>query len=702
MTAAPTTGTDPQALADEIYGLMTAQATLFAFDAPIRQSLANLAAYYAARTQGDQGSVAKLIEAALGADPRFAREDVAGDVRYVTSRLGSYVPRNDVDTHSFKQRLHDPEHPLPIDDISVVVSTSRPAITTVEPVFISDYWQIQAGLVPANGDGAEELIDEPALVEAASIFDTSSLDEEPPVIVAEPAIVAAAEPVVVAPAAPAEEPVVAAPADEPVVVAPATPAAEPVVAAPPVSAPRETPAPAAPPVSAPRETPAPPARPARPAYERGTIFTLADGTAIDLRRPTAELLTEHGAALTQALVDKLEQDPLRRIVSFGRRYFPEANVINLGKNDLRKIRDYILERGEPLLDTELIADVFYHNTRQSDYEGVRFSVNYRLHREKDFEFVGVEGAYLWSTKGMPAIGGKRVKAAEMGQITSYLVEGHDDSLADQSAASITQSGSMSHLLTFFEWEYGVLPLDAGLAALLPGPVLPDQRSAVLRFESPQHYTQSLVEVRYPTGNRGGWIQGLEEFFHAHLVPGALVTIARGAEPNLFTLTYAEAAETSERILTYDEKKNKLAFANVSFFAAVDPDQLPSQARYGRLNRLKAFPMGERRKAELILEHVAETLGEQVGTRAQPRYSITMDDLIMGYNVLRPGSKALINSLLGHGAEFEADETTPGLFYYTPAPGTKPAEETDEESEETVTDVQPTRRRYGGRYTEDDE
>jgi hypothetical protein len=55
MTAAPTTGTDPQALADEIYGLMTAQATLFAFDAPIRQSLANLAAYYAARTQGDQG-----------------------------------------------------------------------------------------------------------------------------------------------------------------------------------------------------------------------------------------------------------------------------------------------------------------------------------------------------------------------------------------------------------------------------------------------------------------------------------------------------------------------------------------------------------------------------------------------------------------------------------------------------------------------
>ena len=75
-----------------------------------------------------------------------------------------------------------------------------------------------------------------------------------------------------------------------------------------------------------------------------------------------------------------------------------------------------------------------------------------------------------------------------------------------------------------------------IAALLPGPVLPEQRSAVLRFESPQHYSSYLVEVRYPAGNRGGWLQGLEEFFREHLVPGAMITIARTNEANLFQIS----------------------------------------------------------------------------------------------------------------------------------------------------------------------
>ena len=713
MTVAPTTGAaDQPTLAEEIYHLMVAQGALFALDAPIRQSLPNLAVFLAPRHQLDVNAMREAIEAALGSDERFQREEHPdNEVRFVTSRNGVYVPRVEIDTHSFKQRLQDPDKPLPIDDISVVVSTSRPAIMAIEPVFISDYWQVQAGLATEPFAEEDEFVDD-ALI-AAELSEDAPVDlpvvaapvEAPAEVVAKAPVEPLAEVVKpVAPKAPVEvvKPVVAKAPVEPLVevvkpVAPKAPVEPPVEVVKPVVTKA--------PVEAPVEV-VKPARPSRPPVERGTIFTLADGTAIDLRRPTKELLAEHGAVLAQALVDKLEQDPLRRIVSFGRRYFPEVNVINLGKNDLRKIRDYLLERGEPLLDTELIADVFYHNPRQSDYEGVRFSLNYRLHREKDFEFVGVEGASLWSTKGLPAIGGKRVKAAEMGQITSYLVEGLDDSLLEQSVEAIRQTGSVTRLLTFFEWEHGVLPLDASLAALLPGPVLPDQRSAVLRFDSPQHYSQALVEVRYPTGNRGGWLHGLEEFFHAHLVPGALVTLARGQETNMFTITYAEAAETSDRILTFDEKKNKFAFANVSFFAAVDTDQLPSQSRFARLNRLKAFPMGERRKAELILEHVIETMGEQIGSRTAPRYTISLDDLFVGYNTLRPGSLALIQSLLEHGPEFALDAALPGLIVYTPAPGSTPTEEAEAEAEETTeetpTDVQPTRRRYGGRYADDDE
>lgn len=434
---------------------------------------------------------------------------------------------------------------------------------------------------------------------------------------------------------------------------------------------------------------------------RSAVFTLEDGTAIDLRRPVDELMAEHGDLLAQVLAERLEHEPLRRIVSFGRKYYPEANVASFGKNDLRKIRDYILERNEPLIDTELIGDLYYHNPRQTDYEGFRFSLNYRLHREKDFEFVGVEGAYLWSTKGLPAIGGKRVKAAEMGQLTSYLVEGYDDSLELQSIEAIRQSGSVTRLLTFFEWEYGVLPLDAGLSALLPGPLLPEQRSAVLRFESPQHYSSYLVEVRYPAGNRGGWLQGLEEFFHEHLVPGALISIARTEEPNVFQLSYEEAPEKTERLLTFDEKKNKLAFANLTFYCAVDEDQVPSQSTFGRLNRLKAFAMGERRKAEMVLEHVSETIGDQVGTPEAPRYAVTLDELVVAFNVLRPGSRAFLTTLLEHGQDFSADESTPGHFYYTPAPSDDAEDEEADEADETLEEMPPTRRRYSDLYDEDE-
>ena len=74
-----------------------------------------------------------------------------------------------------------------------------------------------------------------------------------------------------------------------------------------------------------------------------------------------------------------------------------------------------------------------------------------------------------------------VKASEMGQLAGYLEEGFDDSLAEQSADSIRKSGTLSHILTFFEWEYGVLPYSKAIAALLPNALLSDQRSAVLRM-----------------------------------------------------------------------------------------------------------------------------------------------------------------------------------------------------------------------------
>ncbi|WP_298821309.1 hypothetical protein [Chloroflexus sp.] len=650
MTA--TTGT----LADEVWRLMTAQGILFAVDAPIRQTLSNLVEFFAAQLQRDPDSIRAELEAALAADERFTREEVNGQVVFVTSRQGRYVPRDTTDIHTFKQRLYEPDKPLPIDDLSVVVSTSRPAITTVEPVYISDYWIEQARLVAAAKAVEAAPAEEPAVSVEGEPVVASVTTEEPATEMLSTSAVEPVETVVTESVAGKEEqPVVS----EPVESVEVTPVAS---------------------------------------GERSTVLVV-DGIEIDLHRSPAEIVAEYGPTLERILAEQLERDPLRRIVSFGRLHYPEASLVSFGKNDLRKIRDYILERNEPLLDTEIIADLYYHNPRQSDYEGFRFSLNYRLSREKDFEYVGVEGANIWSTKGLPAIGSKRVKAAEMGQLTAYLLEGFDDSLADQSAESIVNSGSVTRLLTFFEWEYGVLPLDAALSALLPAPLFPDQRSAVLRFESPQHFSTYLVEVRYPTGNRGGWLQGLEDFFHEHLVPGALITISRSEAVHVFTISYEEASETTERLLTFDEKKNKFAFANLTFYCAVDADLLPDQNRYGKLRNLKAFSMNERRKAEMILEHVCETMGERSGSRDQPTYRVSFDDIFVAYNVLRPASRTFLQSLIESNPSITADPAADGFYLFTPPPMEAAADESGEDEE---LPIQPTLRRRSGRYIDEDE
>ena len=578
---------------------MSTQGAFFASDSPIKQTLANLADFIAVQRKADRAKVVQEIDAALSKNHAvFAREEHEDDVIYVISRLGAHRPRSDENTHMFKQRLYEPENPLPVDDISVVVTTTRPALTTVEPVFISDYWQQQAGLTPVPTGDAEEA----EVVELLDTVEAAPVVEEPVEVEGEE-ILEAAAPVV----------------EKPVSVSTGI---------------------------------------------QNTLITLPNGVQIDLRRPVPDLIGQYGPTLLAQFRAALDNDPLRRIVTFGTDAFPESAVESFGKNDLRRIRDYLIETGEPMLDSQIIADIFYHNPRQNDYETFRFALDYRLSREKDFEFVGVDGARLWSTKGMPAIGTKRVKASEMGQLTGYLEEGFDDSTAEQSAESIRSTGTLSHVLTFFEWEYGVLPYTKALAALLPGPLLPDQRTAALRFESPQHYSSSLAELRFPTGNRGGWLQGLEEFFHEHLVPGALITLSHTAEPHIFTLTYEEQAETTDRLLILDEKKNKLAFANVSYYSAVDEDMLVNQQQYGRLRNLKSLPMSDRRKADVTLEHVFETVGEPVGTRSEPRYEATPGQLYVALNVLRPVSREYLAHLLAEGDEFEQDGNR---WSYTPPP-----------------------------------
>src|SRR6185436_6841697 len=182
---------EQKALAAQVFQLMSSQGAFFAADSPIKQTLANLADFIAVQRKADRAKVVQEIDAALSKNNAvFAREEHEDDVIYVISRLGAHRPRSDENTHMFKQRLYEPENPLPVDDISVVVTTTRPALTTVEPVFISDYWQQQAGLSPvALGEDEQE-----EAVELQDAIEVAPVVEEP--IAEEEEIVAAVAPVV--------------------------------------------------------------------------------------------------------------------------------------------------------------------------------------------------------------------------------------------------------------------------------------------------------------------------------------------------------------------------------------------------------------------------------------------------------------------------------------------------------------------------
>jgi len=597
---------DQQALARRVWDLMTAQATLYARDSQIKQSLENLAAYFAHQDGTATDEMQERIDRAVQVNNAvFGREDRGDTVIISTTRHGGHTTDRADAKHTFAQRLYEPTTTLSTDDISNVVTMVRPPLTTVEPVQVSSYWR--------------------------------TLVSQPPIVVNDEDVVAA----------PAEE--IEAPAPEFVV--------------------EEAPQPVAVAVAP---------QPAPVATDRN-VLRLSDGTAIDLNLSVEALLAENSDVLQRELARALDNDPLRRVVNFGPLRYNADALPGFGKNDLRRIRDYIVEQGEPVTDAAIAQDVYRERPGGASFDVFCFGLNQRLSREKDFEFVGTAQQRQWSAKGLATLGSKRVKASDLGPFYAHLAEGFDGT---EPAAD----AQVPHYLSFFEWEYGVLPLNRAFTSVVPEPLLPDQQGVVVRVETPQHYAVYLAEVRYPRANRGGWIWGLEEFFREYLVPGALITLTQSNETGQLVLSYEDSQGVEERLLHLEEKRNRFVFLPTTYYVVVDDDLLISQRRYNKFRNLKPLPMNDRKKFDVVLEHVFETVGEQLGTKQEPLFWVQANELLLAVNVLRPTSMEYLQQQLEQEDAFTADDATPGAYYFKPAPAEAEADEDDEvEAEDTFVD-----------------
>ena len=390
-----------------------------------------------------------------------------------------------------------------------------------------------------------------------------------------------------------------------------------------------------------------------PATAARTITTQA-------AKPT-EVTEVDDVNLAVALRERLGTDP--RVANFGEQWLMEDRVPRFSRGDLRRLRDYMQEKEQPLTDDDLAQDVLGVRPGTPDFELVRFALDYRLSNEhREFEFVGTANQRFWSTSGLPQIGTTRRKLTEIGTDYRYLLD-------EQPAVTAFRSReSVDHTLTFYEYIHGLLPYDAEMQALLPGPMTAAQKSAVLTFECPQSFTTYLVELRYPTPNRGGFILGLDDFYSENLVPGAIISIQRTENDGHYRVEYLPERARSDQLLELDERRaTRYVFRPTTYACGVEDAQLLNESRFAGMANEKPLDEKVRRRPEAV---VAATF-ERVGLERDGNFSIDFETLLAAVNIERPMSGTLLRSILEHDdtGAFSRDPEAPDSYTYVP--GTTP-------------------------------
>jgi hypothetical protein len=371
--------------------------------------------------------------------------------------------------------------------------------------------------------------------------------------------------------------------------------------------------------------------------------------------PTTDVSGVDDVELADAIRERLGAD--LRVAAFGDQWMLEDRVTRLSRGELRRLKEYIQEQERPLTDDMLVQDVFNIRPGTEDFDLMRFAVNFRLSKEhREFDFVGTSGQRFWSTNSLPQIGTKRRKPNDIGTDLKHLLS--EAQVEPRSATSV------DHVLTYYEYQHGLLPFDAQLQSLLPTALLPDQKSAVLTFECPQSYTTYLVELRFPTPNRGGFILGLDDFFTENLVPGALISIQRTENDGHYKVEYLPSAGESMRLFEVEDRRQRYVFRPTTFACTVDPDFLLNEDRFPRLNGEKPLDDKQRRRPETVISATFERVGEMHEGHG---YSATFADLLAAVNIERPFSAAYLRQVLEQddSGAFAIDPDRDDVYTYVP-------------------------------------
>jgi hypothetical protein len=359
------------------------------------------------------------------------------------------------------------------------------------------------------------------------------------------------------------------------------------------------------------------------------------------------------AAIAAAIETQLGSDV--RTAHFAGQWMIEERVPRLSRGDLRRAKEYIQEQEQPLTDATLVQDVLGVRPNSVEFELMQFAVNFRLSKEhRDFDFVGTNDQRFWTTSSLPQIGTTRRKPNEIGTDYRFLI----DEAGDVEYRSVT---SVDHVLSFYEFSLGLLPYNDELKRLFAKPVSDTQRSAVLTFEIPQSYTTYLVELRYPTPNRGGFLLGLDDFYAENLVPGAMLSISATENDGHYKVEFLAGQDQNARLLELDDRRSpRYLFRPTTYHCEVAPEWLISEDRFPKLGSEKPLDDRTRRRPDAV---VAATF-ERVGIEDGDAYVATFEDLLAAVNIERPFSENLLRTILEQDSRVSDD----GSDTYTYVPG----------------------------------
>lgn len=353
------------------------------------------------------------------------------------------------------------------------------------------------------------------------------------------------------------------------------------------------------------------------------------------------------AEIAAALERSLEPDV--HVAHFGNQWMSEDKVDRLSRGDLRRIRDYIEEQEQPLTDESLVQDILGVRSNNPDYDRILFSLNYRLSKEKDFDFVGTRDQRFWSVPTLPSIGTDRRKHNDIGTDYRFLVDEAEETVEHRTVKSI------DHVVSFYEYTLGLLPYDQEMQKLMPAPVNPDQRTAILTFEIPQTYTTYLVELRYPTPNRGGFLLGFDDFYADSLVPGAVISINATDNDGHYTVEFLETDDQEDRLLELDDRRSpRYAFRPVTYTCVVEDQWLINEDRFPNLANEKPLADRARRRTEDVVAATFERIGMDDGEGGK---LASFEDLLVAVNIERPFSEAMLRAALEADTNVSGDDAT---------------------------------------------